>query len=867
MNQKKNKKQLIPETCFLTNIKLLKRRFPHLAQRLQAKNNSSRLGQPIDNDHAITDRFQKTKFLFYRDNDPIISAKEIIHDWHFKPYDTLFLIGMGLGYLPIEALKSGIGNPRMVIIEPSIQIFNDSFTTIDLSVLLTNDRVDLFVGEDISIADIVRHYKENIPVGKTPIIVHPNYDTLFGETIRSLSKELAERIREVKDAWFTIREHGQLMFKNTVTNLPSLFAGTPMRQLKGKLKGIPALCISAGPSLDESLADIKALNNRALIIACDSAASALLTAGIKPHFVVTVDIFKTNIDKLKPYFEDLREIALIFGLESNPDNVRLFLGPRRVGVSAYSKLMSFWLDPQLKLQSLFPEMSSVSHLALFSALAMEADPIVMVGMDMAYIQGKSHSFGSAFFHSIDNKKTVPVYGNTGCTLPTTNHFVADRLLIENITEKESVRFVNTCIGGAYVAGTEIKRISEVIDLDVPANLNVDAHLENIEWSGAAGESTAKSELKMYINLLDGVRTKCSHHKRAIYRVLHNTKTRNNRKADINYCLKAEKEFKAFEQQHLPYKSMNKEVMLYDFQKITKQREVMLAKHTKDQGDQIKDRFELLNNEYDVFEKGLDFQIQEIKRIIIHLEKISEVKNQSDRAVYDGDTHLQLARYYVRCRELWQASREYQFCIDRHPKEITPYLELAKAYIDSELWSSARVLAKNATFIFGNLPEIQKIDRDISSGIDAIFESMKNNWMQGDIYSTRKILAEYMTLRPEDPQAIELKTVIGELDREFAGDCANRENGQTKMGDLSTRTQQVVAHVKKKQLEKGVGILEGMYQDFPENRVKIREQIGDIRMMQKDYRSALWNYQQVMEIDPSKIEIKNKIDRIMPKLNA
>jgi cytochrome c-type biogenesis protein CcmH/NrfG len=53
----------------------------------------------------------------------------------------------------------------------------------------------------------------------------------------------------------------------------------------------------------------------------------------------------------------------------------------------------------------------------------------------------------------------------------------------------------------------------------------------------------------------------------------------------------------------------------------------------------------------------------------------------------------------------------------------------------------------------------------------------------------------------------------------------------------------------------------MTDDFPERSGVFREQIGDIRMMQKDYRSAIWNYRQAMEIDPLKIEIKNKIVKV------
>ena len=42
---------------------------------------------------------------------------------------------------------------------------------------------------------------------------------------------------------------------------------------------------------------------------------------------------------------------------------------------------------------------------------------------------------------------------------------------------------------------------------------------------------------------------------------------------------------------------------------------------------------------------------------------------------------------------------------------------------------------------------------------------------------------------------------------------------------------------------------------------IRVQIGDIRMMQKDYRSAIWNYRQARSIDPLNLALDNKIDRV------
>jgi hypothetical protein len=284
------------------------------------------------------------------------------------------------------------------------------------------------------------------------------------------------------------------MFKNAVANLPSLFAGTPMKNLKGKFRGFPAVCVAAGPSLDDAIPELKKIQKQFLIIACDSSVNALLKADIRPHIVVTVDIFETNIEKLKPHFEELKEAILIYSIESNPDNVRLFLGQKRVAVSAYSKLLLSWIDPVFNLQSQFPAMSSVSHMAIFSAMALGANPIIMVGMDLSYSKGKSHSFDSAFFHSIDHEKLVSTKGNKGFLVSASPQFISDKLLIEKIVDQSPVRFINTSINGAYVAGTAVKRLTEVADIESTSQLDAGQLLDEIDWNPAADEIAASTSI-------------------------------------------------------------------------------------------------------------------------------------------------------------------------------------------------------------------------------------------------------------------------------------------------------------------------------------------------------------------------------------
>ena len=862
---KRNKKLNEPrnsESIFTKNGKILKIRFPLLWQHIQITLNATLPSQSFDeNDKPIEARIEKYKHLFYRGEDSEKFVGQLIEGWRFDPYDVLFFIGMGLCYLPVEATSKGVGNPQMVIIEPSEQVFRYTLENIDLESLLINDRIDLFIGDTVSIASIVDRYQDSIPIGRNQIIVHPEYEAIFGVEITAIKQELTERISAVRDNWFTTKKFGQQMFTNAVTNLPSLFFGTPMKNLRGKFKGLPAVCVAAGPSLDHAIPELMKLQTHALLIACDSAVNALLKAGIRPHVVVTTDIFKTNIDKLKPHFEALCETVFIYSIESNPDNVRLYLGDKRVAVSAYNKLLLSCLGPTLKLQSKFPAMTSVSHMAIFSAIALGADPIVLVGMDLAYSKGKSHSFDSAFFHSLDQKKMVPTLGNDGSMIPSAPQFVADKLLIEKIVAQTSDRFINTSLNGAYIAGTELKRLAEVADVECTAHLEGNALMEGIDWTPAADEFAASTIIKNLNGQFLAFKELCSNKKQELLDEINKIEKRPQAKILSKKMKAFEKTFDEFQEKHQIYNHMIKEIMLGDLEEILKEKEILSVCADKKGADILVESLNLLLKNYEIYEKGMDFQIDQLQQFDKFLSGLDELKHGLDGSDKDCDKHIQLARYFENVGELWQAKREYEYCMSRQPDDITPYLGLARAYVKEHLWRPAQAVCNSARTVFSDAPELEKLEIEIETGIDGIFDEIKKEWMQGNMQTTRKLLNQYLILRPDDLQANELKRVVRELDEEFCGEWVEEEKEQSVKPDMQTRFKKAVTQIKNKQLEQGVGILEGLVDDFPEIRSGLREQIGDIRMMQKEYNSALWNYRQVLLTDPMRLDIKNKIHKV------
>ncbi len=807
------------------------------------------------------DRYYQLNRLFYGGEDPLIIMRRIIADWKYQPYDILFLIGIGLGQLPIFPKTRDLAQPRMIIIEPSFRMFYDALYYGDLKPLLTNQRIELFVGEEINIAKIIEDYREIIPIGRNRIIVHPGYEQLNQTIAKEIKQELSERIRTLRSSWYTTKIDGRKMFSNTVDNLPSLFAGTPMKNLKNRFKGFTAFCIAAGPSLDNAISDLKRVGENALIIACDSAVNALAGEGIKPHVVATTDVFETNIQKLKPHFEAIKDAIFIFGIESNPDNVRLFLGTKRVAVSAYNKLLLDWIDPAFDLQCQYPDMSSVSHMAIFTAMAVGAEPIVLVGMDLAYQMGKSHSFHSAYFHLPDRKNIVQTIGTDGAMVPSSAQFVADKLLIENVVRETKMRIINTALKGAYIEGAEVKCMAEIIEeVNKKHKTSILEIKNNVVWGKVADEKKAFDIISLIIKKFSQFKKVCKEEREKIFDLIEQVKSIDNTLQQKSFMENALTEFEEFKRANFVCLQSIHDLILSDMSEIFKKREKFLAETdcVTVNDNIVVNHLKLIVEHLRVYEEGINYLIGKLKSYLDFTREILTV----DECIDGGNNIKKIikrASYYENCDELWQVQREYETYMKSEPGLISPYICLANTYMNEKLWKSASVLIENAICKFGDNPELVQLKRKIDKSIDNLFEEIKNEWMQGKINETRKLMNEYLILRPDDAQINELKRVIGDLDKEFSNDWCNNQNNRMKKLNANERIQKASEHIRDLKFEKGIGILEGIIEDYPESGRQLREQIGDIRKMKKDYESAYWNYSEALKEEPGNMEVLSKVN--------
>lgn len=181
-------------------------------------------------------------------------------------------------------------------------------------------------------------------------------------------------------------DYGIVFFRNFYPNLfelPHAYLGSALFQ---QFSQVPAIICGAGPSLSMQIEKLSHLKDKALIFAGGSALNALVPKGIKPHFGVAIDPNQAQYSRIAV----AKEIKIPFFYRNRlfHQALQAIKGPRLYlsGTGGYE--IAEWFDEQLKTQGeLLDEGNNVVNFSLEIARAMGCNPIILVGVDLAFTPG------------------------------------------------------------------------------------------------------------------------------------------------------------------------------------------------------------------------------------------------------------------------------------------------------------------------------------------------------------------------------------------------------------------------------------------------------------------------------------------------
>lgn len=462
----------------MENIQILSEKFPVvwkvLKEREDALKNQpfiveeSRSGHP-----TLAVQKDEGRLYLHSKYHPIQEAEKFVAQFknEVEQYEHLFFYGVGLGY-HIEALMNAYPNKTFTIYEPEIGVFYRYLTSRPLNKLPMKQLKWIYL--ETSSSDrvlLLNDFAERINQSVLFLSL-PSYQRVFKESYEQFSSEFSNALITKQANLTTSYAFAKLWIKNSLKNFPKVISTPNFNDKKAQLSGKPVLLVSAGPSLNEELDNIRKIKGEGLayIFAVGSAVDALAYHGIMPDAVFGYDPLPECLIVFKPIIEKGLEIPLAFGSSIGFEVTQNYTGPMLHMIISQDTLSQYCLrridGEKLSVVNDAPTIALVTMQLLCE---FGCNPIILVGQNLAYkdrafyADGINHSHVSSVVTERMEKEAIPVKDVNGGQIYTSKSFYNMRLQIERlIKEAKYTDFINTTQGGAKIEGTTFVSLHQMI---------------------------------------------------------------------------------------------------------------------------------------------------------------------------------------------------------------------------------------------------------------------------------------------------------------------------------------------------------------------------------------------------------------------
>lgn len=371
-----------------------------------------------------------------------------------NPGELRFIIGMGLGYLPLEIVSRKIPLLKLFIVERSAKLFDAAMHNIDLTPLFEAEGLVLIVGELGDIKPLLYKMGSDISIllKGAEITYFESERELFPEYFARCTKTIQEQVKHLICGIQTTDKVGPRFFENSMFNFTTTMKSANMGVLDQVWSEKTVMVVGAGPSLIDNIETIKKYRNRFALVTVDSALPILLKNGVTPDLAATVDFHHISFEKYRDVIDKTSEIPIVFAAQCATMTIKPYRCPAKFFIAqpygVYADFAEGW-----KYWVKWSQIEAVSHLAVLAARVSGGKNVVLVGFDLSYVGLRSYAEGTALTSNIDIEALVWVEDQKGAPVPTSVQMVGQRTLMETHINNSSAAFFNISEGVA-IKGAE-----------------------------------------------------------------------------------------------------------------------------------------------------------------------------------------------------------------------------------------------------------------------------------------------------------------------------------------------------------------------------------------------------------------------------
>lgn len=455
----------------------------------------------------------KGKYI-HSQNSPLAEAQEIFSYAKNEPVSIHLVYGLGLGYLfQVTSLNS---KGTVILYEPDLNILKIVLSLVDFSQDFAKQNV--FICSEFDEVSKAIHQKSGMENSPEMLVLPYQIDADekgFEELVQKLQNIIGSYELDLK---YT-KEKFYPSLKLLLKNFPYLLEETPLAELKDVYKGKTAVVVSAGPTLDRNIEILKQNREKYVLFAVGTALKTLITNDLIPDFLSIIETFDSSKQLTGV---DLSNINFITEPYSNPV-LRSFKFKKRFShIASNVPINQFWAEIcGLNIDEYFSK-GTVSYTALNSARILGCSKIILVGQDLAYVDGQCYSKESAykdlicaknpetgkyeitakdfeaFANSLSNAQDIEkrrktaktrlenlnkslyfVKGITGEMIPTESVYAAFVAPLEEFAAKFNDRqYINTSLVGAQLDGFENLDLKTALsDSDIVGKVDLNSEFE------------------------------------------------------------------------------------------------------------------------------------------------------------------------------------------------------------------------------------------------------------------------------------------------------------------------------------------------------------------------------------------------------
>lgn len=363
-----------------------------------------------------------------------------------------------------EAIMNNLKKDSTVILlEPDRELFLYCLRYFNMTRIISDRRIQIYI-ENINEEEFPSALKSSINAIMIPSMIvcsYPKFEDIYPVEAEKFKKIVKQKYELEVIVNFSLEENYKLGIKNTVHNLKFIKESNYSAEFIGKIPNkIPVIIVSAGPSLDKNIDELKTAYGKSIILATDTAVKYLEKHKVKYNAIVSIDIIK---DEKNLNGVDCREYPIFIGQQSNYRILGLNKG-RKIWMISSEFMCRLYKKHGLK-YSAWSNGGSVATEAFNLAKEFGTKTIVLVGQDLAF-SGESTHAGSITdidkYEDVDIKYVDDIYGNK---IKSRSDWVRYLNWFEDEIARleDAIEVIDATEGGAKIQGTKIMKLSDVID--------------------------------------------------------------------------------------------------------------------------------------------------------------------------------------------------------------------------------------------------------------------------------------------------------------------------------------------------------------------------------------------------------------------